>query len=1115
MAVPPASYLIVPYAQTDAGVQVLLARASLVNMRAQGGASPQIIPDHAGQWTLVDGDVPVVAGQPPMAGAFKLFNARTGVNLADPAVLTRFGFSSPTVKPLQDARASDFTALYLQTNAPGLVAFATAINNNLQQRSPATDGVLVEVKAEAASAALSRIGPFAKPTSGWRGVIVDKVYGGRVPQAMDTTFPALVNQIAARSQEPADWYEIALKQLPGGDVPPVEQPRLVRLEVDNAEPAGDRAYAATYDPSGAVTVRAVVEPSGAGTGIVWTGGAGSGDRCTVSLNQITKAGQPLTITAALGGTRLSVTLIIRPRLVSANVAGADRSTSEGSATEQVWIARYDETETAQITIVMAPDTPDAYEHLQWTGGGQPGRAKNIRVIPRNTLTAVDSPLRVRAAVNPWYDFIFYVFPWLRRVEAVPLAGAGGAAAAGVYNAGGGNYEVDVLAATQYTVRAVIFPNTVFAQQFVSMTRTPPGGVAAAMPAGISHNVNRFPIDTFGAPTVYTAQIVRGVHVYQSETARVLVQPVLNGLAPAGCAIAGAMAGAWYSYNVGAAAGGGGIWRPNVEPAPGLRVVRAVPDTTPPISDPLVAAHLRWGMTVGGVAVAPPPAGPVQNMPLNVVTNYAVTVRIGSDPAPARGRALTLNVLARENYVAGNPHLAVTNATFAGGGAVICDNTAMAYGIAFNAPFNGPHWVAGRAHNLQEPRTYAAGAVIQQGATVAVPVAPAAPTNVNIRATAFVPRGNNATTRVTWTHATWNNVGAVGPIALGAINGAPALPAEVAFADPLPMFWEMQVIGPGGPGPWILFDMTSQIVYVTLAAPIGYVARPLAGAAPPPVPAPVLYHTLLATSCRAAHGKVNNADVVERNYSVFTAINPANGANANLNRPWPAGAPQLAYWLGYPPALPSYTVPALLQSATGAGSCGAFAELFLAMGALHGINTLHVVDIDPAVAVGAPGIMVKNWAFNAAPAVWPGPPAPQPPVAYTHYWTAQPGVGVVPPAPAAGNAVWGLPPPPGLVGQNNSRPPPQFADHAIVIDISTAGAGTSGTLYDPSYGSPTVNTAPNYVAAAIAGLVRAFNFGAAAGGVRRIVGYQAMPPGTVNVTDISAVAAGLIAPAAVL
>ncbi len=40
------------------------------------------------------------------------------------------------------------------------------------------------------------------------------LYGGRQPQTLDTTFPILVEQIAARSQDAAAPFALALQALP-------------------------------------------------------------------------------------------------------------------------------------------------------------------------------------------------------------------------------------------------------------------------------------------------------------------------------------------------------------------------------------------------------------------------------------------------------------------------------------------------------------------------------------------------------------------------------------------------------------------------------------------------------------------------------------------------------------------------------------------------------------------------------------------------------------------------------------------------------------------------------------------------------------------------------------
>ncbi len=96
------------------------------------------------------------------------------------------------------------------------------------------------------------------------------------------------------------------------------EPRLVRLDVHGAKPIpGTRsAYEAEYDPSGRVTVLAVVEPPGADTRIVWKGCevfGGSPDECMVWLDQVTKPGHPLSVSAALGATTQAIALVIRPR----------------------------------------------------------------------------------------------------------------------------------------------------------------------------------------------------------------------------------------------------------------------------------------------------------------------------------------------------------------------------------------------------------------------------------------------------------------------------------------------------------------------------------------------------------------------------------------------------------------------------------------------------------------------------------------------------------------------------------------------------------------------------------------------------------------------------------
>jgi hypothetical protein len=206
------SYLLLPYARAAAQSQVLLARVALVNPGARGGRSPHIVPDHAGQWGLIGGAAP--AEVPADQAAVALFRQRTGIALDDPGAAARFAVLPPAIRTLADAERRQFTAVYWETSAAGLAALADAINRAIGGGE--TDGVIAEAAPLPLAEALSRMGPVPKPAGGWGRVIVEQVYGGRLPQAMDTTYPTLVNQLAARSQQSAEPFRIALEAMPTG-----------------------------------------------------------------------------------------------------------------------------------------------------------------------------------------------------------------------------------------------------------------------------------------------------------------------------------------------------------------------------------------------------------------------------------------------------------------------------------------------------------------------------------------------------------------------------------------------------------------------------------------------------------------------------------------------------------------------------------------------------------------------------------------------------------------------------------------------------------------------------------------------------------------------------------
>jgi hypothetical protein len=181
------------------------------------------------------------------------------------------------------------------------------------------------------------------------------------------------------------------------------------------------------------------------------------------------------------------------------------------------------------------------------------------------------------------------------------------------------------------------------------------------------------------------------------------------------------------------------------------------------------------------------------------------------------------------------------------------------------------------------------------------------------------------------------------------------------------------------------------------------------------------------------------------FGAFTALNAATGANPHFLRKRVPGNPPLTYWNPRPNSAQSLFN--MLNNAGGAltplhsGSCLAWAEMFIAMGAMHGIATLNFLETraDPGV-VGlgfapwvAPNFLVRNWTFNGG--------VPQA-AAITHLLSS---LGPAAPGNVTPNTV--VPAmPQGLPGQNNGAPPPDFLNHFIVRYTPT------NQIYDPSYGS---------------------------------------------------------------
>jgi hypothetical protein len=967
------------------------------------------VPDHAGQWAVVEGEAPDAMAAD--AAAFQLFRASTGIDLGDPEVTAKYGLEAPRIEKLKDANYTPFTVFYLEAGRAGLEALAGDIEGNINTPANLVDGIYAEADALRLSQALARIGPIPPPQDGWAKFIQQTYYAGAGIGALDRTFPALVSQIAQRSRMSGELYAIALAKLPGGaPVPPPPQPRRLRLEIENAEPVPgtESTYVADYAPGSRVTIRALVEPRDPGATITWQGGdpdpAAGNDRRILPRDRVTALGHPVTVTASLGEVRQSMSLIVRPLLGTPEVVNAERVPElepivGGRRCE--WIAEYGEHEApVEFRMPTVPDTAEAHTHLLWTGGEPDllGR-KNCRIVPRNRITGPDDPVKVRVAVNPWWDFILYILP---RLGAINVIGPN------IYNPAAGLFQVDYQAPPAFCqVRVTTFPDIALAHQCVDWSTGAAGVNQIAVP--------RDAINAVGVPTAYTARIQRRGQVLRSVTVNVLVQPTLNLLAFRGPAI-DLGAGNWYSYDV---AGQFGL--------PGgfatLLMARTLPDNVQ------AWHHIQWQNTDG-----PGPTLAQREINLNAVRNVVVGARIGLAPA----QQLNLDIRARQAWPIGAPHLSIQQILFGGVGGrpVAHDDVGAQFGILFNQT-----WVAGTAHANQSPLTYTRNSTATANPTIAIAPGLAAAVNVNIRATAFVPRHNNPTHPVV--HA-WNGVIIVPPpplnVALGAQAGHAALPNEVVYADPLVMFWEMQI---NGMGAWTLFDVTTHMLYATLGDPVAYSLGPVPP--PPPPAAAPLYFTLLATSCRAAQGQNTADDVVEHMFNAFHAIDPVTGANLEFRRKLVPLNPPLTYWLPQPNAANSLLGMLTNVPAPNSGTCNAWAEMFIAMGAMHGINNgLNRVEVRANLAVSpeADGFLVRNWTFHA-------PPAPQA-LAYTHDF-----------GPAVpGNATWG----PGLVGQNNPAPPDAFENHFIVRYVPLA------QLYDPSYGSGPHGTKLSWVDGAIDGLL---------------------------------------------
>jgi hypothetical protein len=223
-----------------------------------------------------------------------------------------------------------------------------------------------------------------------------------------------------------------------------------------------------------------------------------------------------------------------------------------------------------------------------------------------------------------------------------------------------------------------------------------------------------------------------------------------------------------------------------------------------------------------------------------------------------------------------------------------------------------------------------------------------------------------------------------------------------------------------------------------------------------------YDSLLAISCDAANGLGGGAGTAQavrlRIAAAFTPPNP-NPRMQRLNR---GGVPtQLVYWFGHlvgnEPANSVNGGASIpnggnhFNNPTGSIACGVWADMLIAMWALHGIGDGHCIAVIPRwtlnpAASAATAFLVRNWDYNNHGNLNAN--------AFTHTVVA---ALTPPPQPDQAASVAGV------HGQNQPVPPSAFENHYIVLD------NTNNHYYDPSYGTDAALPV-SWVNASIAGLV---------------------------------------------
>ena len=556
---------------------------------------------------------------------------------------------------------------------------------------------------------------------------------------------------------------------------------------------------------------------------------------------------------------------------------------------------------------------------------------------------------------------------------------------------------------------------------------------------------------------------------------------------------------WYAYNLGPV--------PDMDPPAGERTCNLTVDVQPNTAD--ACSYIEWNARTvpGNLPVALVTVNnTTRGVPVDVTRDVEVSVRrkvVTLAEHPVNAAPVTIHVIDQPNDVSLNNNLELTHNSFdfAGTGHFQVTQEDSAH---FNALYTST-WTAGTP---SVPQGYVAGVALNLNfalntVTVTSTLNPDADTNIDLRCTVYVKdaAGNLAPIVRTILNTVIQDPGLPPPHDhnLGNLDFG-NLADRIRCYEPLLIFWDVRNAVPGGnaandPGsPWFPLQMTSHQVYVTaqtrvaarnsttlngnINATVGGNNSGLAFS----------YNSLLYMSCKTADGTdTTNANAVrDAIFGVFQPANP-NPKAVRLNRSNEART-QLKYWdkheTGNAPAQ-SLNGPGVNLFTNGAGNiaCGVWAQLLIAMWALHGNGNGRCIRVLPrtvqyhgaggypnfpadipdppnpnrtflANTVNGSFFLVRHWNYNNKPGQLDDDN-------YTHQQLFDRGAA---PANGAGNLVRAQET--GVDGQNNSRPAPAFGAHYIVLDTG------SGDYFDPSYGAR-VPDRNQWVSNSIAGLTGPF------------------------------------------